>query len=142
MPAFPTHARWLAQGLATAHGLPPAAAVDDPPDADLAKVGHKLVGASGGFACISCHGVADFGATQVFEAPGINLALSFDRLQPDFFRRWLRNPVSLDPNSKMPAYFDEEGRSALSDVLGGDGPKTIRAVWEYLRLGSRMPKPE
>jgi len=142
MPAFPTHARWLAQGLATAHGLPPAAPVDDPPDADLAKVGHKLVGASGGFACISCHGVADFGATQVFEAPGINLALSFDRLQPDFFRRWLRNPVSLDPNSKMPAYFDEEGRSALSDVLGGDGPKTIRAVWEYLRLGSRMPKPE
>jgi hypothetical protein len=42
----------------------------------------------------------------------------------------------------MPAYFDEEGRSALADVLEGDGPKTIRAVWEYLRLGDKMPKPE
>ena len=142
MPAFPTHAAFLGQGLATAHGLPPVTALDDAPDAELAKVGHKLIGTSGGFACISCHSVGDFGATQVFEAPGINLAHSFERLQPDFYRRWLRNPVSLDPNSKMPAYFDEEGKSALADVLEGDGPKTIRALWEYIRLGSKMPKPE
>lgn len=142
MPAFPTHAKGLAQGLATAHGLPPVSLADEPPDADLAKVGHKLVGTSGGFACISCHSIGEFGATQVFEAPGINLAHSFERLQPDFYRRWLRNPVSLDPNSKMPAYFDEDGKSALADVLEGDGPKTIRALWEYLRLGPKMPKPE
>jgi len=142
MPAFPTHAAFLGQGLATAHGLAPMTAADDAPDAELAKVGHKLIGTSGGFACISCHSVGEFGATQVFEAPGINLAHSFERLQPDFYRRWLRNPVSIDPNSKMPAYFDEEGKSALADVLEGDGPKTIRALWEYIRLGSKMPKPE
>jgi mono/diheme cytochrome c family protein len=142
MPAFPTHAAFLAKGLATAHGLPPVTSADDAPDAELSKVGHKLVGTSGGFACISCHSIGEFGATQVFEAPGINLAHSFERLQPDFYRRWLRNPVSLDPNSKMPAYFDEEGKSALGDVLEGDGPKTIRALWEYIRLGSKMPKPE
>jgi len=142
MPAFPAHAAALAQGLNTAHGLAPISGPDDPADVDLAKVGHKLVGSSGGFACVSCHSVGDFGATQVFEAPGINLAHSYERLQPDFFRRWLRNPVSMDPNSKMPAYFDEDGRSALSEVLDGDGPKTIRALWEYLRLGSKMPKPE
>jgi mono/diheme cytochrome c family protein len=142
MPAFPTHAALLGQGLATAHGLAPVTTADDAPDAELAKVGLKLVGSSGGFACISCHSVGDFGATQVFEAPGINLAHSFERLQPDFYRRWLRNPVSLDPNSKMPAYFDEDGKSALADVLEGDGPKTIRALWEYIRLGAKMPKPE
>lgn len=142
MPAFPTHAALLGQGLATAHGLAPVTTDDDAPDAELAKVGLKLVGSSGGFACISCHSVGDFGATQVFEAPGINLAHSFERLQPDFYRRWLRNPVSLDPNSKMPAYFDEDGKSALADVLEGDGPKTIRALWEYIRLGAKMPKPE
>lgn len=142
MPAFPTQAAALAQGLATALGLAPVSGPDEPADADLAKVGHKLVGSSGGFACISCHSIGDFGATQVFEAPGINLAHSYERLQPDFFRRWLRNPVSIDPNSKMPAYFDEDGKSALADVLEGDGPKTIRALWEYVRLGSKMPKPE
>ena len=79
---------------------------------------------------------------QVFEAPGINLATSFDRIQPSYFRRWLRAPTSVDPSTKMPGYFDEEGKSPLPDVLGGDGPKTIGAVWEYLRLADKMPRPE
>ncbi len=142
MPAFPAFAQNLGVGLATSHGFGTKTAEDVAPDAELAKVGVKLVSANGGFACTSCHSVGDFGATQVFEAPGINLAHSHERLQPDFFRRWLRSPPSIDSNSKMPAYFDEEGRSALADVLEGDGPKTIRAVWEYLRLGDKMPKPE
>ncbi len=142
MPAFPAFAENLAVGLATSHGFGPKTAPDDEPDAELAKTGQKLVSANGGFACVSCHSVGGFGATQVFEAPGINLAHSFQRLQPDFFRRWLRNPPAIDSNTKMPAYFDEEGRSALADVLEGDGPKTIRAVWEYLRLEDKMPPPE
>jgi hypothetical protein len=91
---------------------------------------------------VSCHSIGEFGATQVFEAPGINLATSFDRLQPDYFRRWLRAPTTIDPASKMPVYFDEEGRSPLPEILGGDGPKTIQAVWEYLRLKDTMAKPE
>ena len=41
-----------------------------------------------------------------------------------------------------PGYFDEEGKSPLPDVLGGDGPKTIGAVWEYIRLADKMPRPE
>lgn len=144
MPAFPAFARGLGEGLATVAGFPPVSEPDPAPAdaAELAEAGRKLVGASGGFSCISCHGVGEFGATQVFEAPGINLAHSFVRLQPDFFRRWLRAPTLIDPTSKMPVYFDEEGRSPLSEVLDGDGPKTIQAVWEYLRLGDQMPKPE
>ena len=142
MPAFPAHAKGLGAGLATLHGYSPKTAPDEAPNSEMAKIGVKLVSANGGFACVSCHSVGDFGATQVFEAPGVNLAHSFERLQPDFFRRWLRNPPSIDSNSKMPAYFDDEGRSALADVLEGDGPKTIWAVWEYLRLGDKMPKPE
>jgi hypothetical protein len=106
------------------------------------KSGHKLVGSQGGLQCISCHPVNELGATQVFEAPGINLGRSFERLEPSFFRRWLRAPTSLQVDSKMPVYFDEEGRSPLPDIQGGDGPKTIQAVWEYLRLGKDMPKPE
>lgn len=142
MPAFPAFAENLGTGLATLHGFGPKSAPDTDTDAELAKTGIKLVSANGGFACVSCHSVGSFGATQVFEAPGINLAHSFQRLQPDFFRRWLRNPPSIDSNTKMPAYFDEEGKSALADVLEGDGPKTIRAVWEYLRLEDKMPTPE
>ena len=142
MPSFPAYAEELARGLATGSGLPPRTPADEPPDAELAGIGRKLVSANGGFACISCHGAGSYAPTQVFEAPGINLALSYQRLQPDYFRRWLRNPISIDPATKMPVYFDEDGQSPLSDVLGGDGPRTIQAIWEYLRLEDRMPKPE
>lgn len=144
MPGFAPQAHLLALGLAEQAGFGPAAAPDPaPPDAaELAKIGQKLAGPNGGFSCNMCHPIAGFPATQVFEAPGVNLADSYNRLQPSYFRRWLRAPTSLDAASKMPVYFDEEGRSPLSDVLGGDGPRTITAVWEYLRLGRNMPKPE
>ena len=144
MPAFPAYAQGLGEGLSTLAGLPPVTAPDPaaPDTAALAEAGRKLAGANGGFGCVSCHSIGEFGATQVFEAPGINLATSFDRLQPDYFRRWLRAPTTIDPASKMPVYFDEEGKSPLPEILGGDGSKTIQAVWEYLRLKDKMAKPE
>lgn len=145
MPGFPAYAEALAIGLATSAGLPPKAEPDPIPAnaAELSEAGRKLVSANGGLSCTQCHSVVEFGATAVFEAPGINLAYANARIQPSYFRRWLRNPQSVDPETKMPAYFDlETGASPLTDILGGDGPKTIQAVWEYLRLGDKMPKPE
>lgn len=144
MPGFGAYAEYLGRGLSTLAGLPPLAEADPAPadSADQAKIGQKLAGPNGGFTCVSCHGIADYAATQVFEAPGINLAHSSARLQKSYFKRWLRSPLSVDPSTKMPVYFDEEGRSPLADVLEGDGPKTINAIWEYLRMGDRMPKPE
>ena len=144
MPAFPAYAAALGRGLATIAGhaavTPPDPAASDA--AVLAQAGQKLVSANGGFSCISCHGVGDFAATQVFEAPGINLAYSYERLLPDYYRRWLRAPTSIDAESKMPVYFDETGRSPLPDILEGDGPRTVAAIWEYLRLGTKAPRPE
>jgi mono/diheme cytochrome c family protein len=144
MPAIPAYAQNLSEGLAMIHGFAPKSPADPKPaDTDeLVKAGHKLIGSQGGLQCISCHPVNELGATQVFEAPGINLGYGFDRLNRSFFERWLRAPTSLQADSKMPVYFDEEGKSPFPDILGGDGQKTIHAVWEYLRLGREMPKPE
>lgn len=142
MPAFPAYARHLAEGLSTRHGQPTQSISDTQSVAEDAVKGRKLTGANGGFSCISCHGIAEFGATAVFEAPGINLALSFERLQPEYFRRWIRSPLSVDPTTKMPVYFDEQGNSPLPEFYEGNGPKTIQALWEYLKLGKQMPPPE
>jgi mono/diheme cytochrome c family protein len=141
MPAFPSRAPWLAPALAQSHGLPPQTPAAPPLDAGLATWGRKLTGVDGGFSCISCHGVAAMLPTQVFEALGINLAFSAARLQPAYYRRWLLNPQRLDPQTKMPLYFDEEGKSPLMEVLDGDAAKQIDALWHYLRLGSKMEPP-
>lgn len=141
MPAFKSRAGQLAVGLAARHGYAPRPPAEPPVDQELAKMGQKLVGKDGGFSCVSCHGVGSLLAMEVFESEGINLAYSADRLQPDYYRRWFRAPPSIDPQTKMPVYFDD-GKSPLTDVLDGDGEKQITAVWEYLRLRDKMPAPK
>jgi len=141
MPAFKSRAKDLADGMAQLHGYAPKTAAETPVDAALAEVGRKLSGKDGGFSCVSCHGVGPALAMEVFESEGINLAYSAERLLPDYYRRWFRAPTSIDPQTKMPVYFDE-GKSPLTDVLDGDGEKQISAVWEYLKLGDKMPAPK
>jgi len=140
MPGFKARAPLIAEGLAALHGFGPKTPSEPPIDNELAKLGQKLVGKDGGFSCVSCHGVAGLAATDVFDSEGINLAYSYDRLLPDYYYRWMRNPLAIDPQTKMPVYFDE-GKSPLTEVLDGDAEKQITAVWHYMRLGQKMPPP-
>jgi mono/diheme cytochrome c family protein len=141
MPAFKAYGARLAEGLAALHGYPPHAPSEQPPiDPQMAELGRKLVGKDGGFSCISCHGVRSLKAMEVFDAQGINFQWSADRLLPDYYRRWMRNPLAIDPQTKMPAYF-EDGLSPLTEVLDGDAEKQIDAIWHYLRLRDKMPLP-
>ena len=133
MPSFKSRASFLAAGMAALHGYAPKSVTMAKIDPALAKDGQKLVGKDGGFSCVSCH--------DVFDSEGINLAWSAERLLPHFYRRWVRNPLSIDPQTKMPVYFDEEGRSPLTEVLDGDGEKQITAIWHYLLMGENMPPP-
>ena len=140
MPSFKSRATLLANGLAAQHGYSPHAPAEPPIDMDLAKIGQKLIGKDGGFSCISCHGVGNMEALEVFESEGINFAYSSERLLPEYYRRWVRNPLAIDAQTKMPVYF-EEGKSPLTEVLDGDAEKQITAIWQYLRLGPKMPPP-
>jgi mono/diheme cytochrome c family protein len=142
MPAFKSHARDLASGLAALHGIPPVSPAEPPVDSTLSEAGRKLVGKDGGFSCVACHGVGTMLAMEVFESEGVNLALSADRLLPAYYRRWFRNPLAIDPQTKMPMYFDEEGNSPLTDMLGGNGDAQIDAVWHYLRLRDKIQPPK
>ncbi len=141
MPVFPKYAEGLAQGLAMQNGLPPKTPEEPPVDPEAAKAGHAMVSTDGGFSCIACHAVRSFGATQVFEAAGLNLAWSAERLQPAFYTRWVNNPLRIDPQTKMPVYFSQ-GQSPLSDYYGGDAAKQIDALWQYMRQGDKMPLPK
>jgi mono/diheme cytochrome c family protein len=141
MPAFKSRAASLAAGLAALHGHASRTPPDPPVDAALAETGRKLVGKDGGFSCVSCHAVGPLLAMEVFESEGLNLAWSAERLHAHFYRRWFRNPLSIDPQTKMPMYF-EEGRSPLTDVLDGDAEKQIDAVWHYLLLRDKMTPPK
>ena len=141
MPAFPAYGKPLADGLAALHGHPANTPAEPPPNSELVTVGAKLVSSAGGFSCVACHPVKDAATAVVVESPGVNLAYSGERLLSPFFHRWLMNPIAIDPATKMPVYFDAEGRSQLTEFFDGDARKQIDAIWQYLRMGDKMLAP-
>lgn len=140
MPAFKARAQPLAEGMAMQQSYAPKTPGEGPIDEEAAKVGHKMVGKENGLSCISCHAVNDLPALEVFESEGPNFGLSGARLLKPYFFRWLRNPLAVDPQTKMPAYF-EDGRSALTDYYDGDSEKQINALYQYMRQGEKMAAP-
>ncbi len=140
MPAFKSRAKLLAEAMAMQQGYSPKTPAEDAIDSEAAQIGHKMAGKDGGLSCISCHGVNDLPALEVFESEGINLGLTSARLRKPYFFRWMRNPLGIDPQTKMPAYF-EDGRSALTDYYEGDGEKQINALYQYIRTGEKMAAP-
>ena len=132
MPGFTHHAPTLALGLGQQHGFGPKDPEDPKPDPARIAVGEKLLGMDGGFNCITCHDVGEKEATAVFEAPGINLALSAERLRKGHFHRWLLNPNRLDPETKMPKYADGDGMTQLTEHFNGKAEDQFEAIREYL----------
>ncbi|WP_367871481.1 c-type cytochrome [Luteolibacter sp. Populi] len=130
MPGFPTYAAGLSNGFAAIHGVVPGKAEPANPDKALAEIGKKLAGAEG-FGCTTCHGVGPVKPTAAFEVEGINFALSHERLRQEWFTRWIDNPVSITPSTKMPRYA-EDGKSQRPE-LDGDALKQFDALWQYLQ---------
>jgi mono/diheme cytochrome c family protein len=134
MPGFAPHLTGgLALGLAHQHGLPAADPTEPEPKAERVALGEKLIGADGGFNCITCHGVGDTPPTAVFEAPAINFKQTAERLRRGYFLRWALAPIRIDPETKMPKYADPEGMTQLTDILDGKGAEQFEAVREYFR---------
>ena len=130
MPAFQSRASYLATGLAHMHGV----VLDGPEtrdlDAEKIEIGKQLVGAEG-FACNTCHAIGGTKATAAFEVEGINFSLVHERIRKEWYDRWMDNPESVRPGTKMPKY-SERGKSQRTDILDGDAKAQFDAIWEYL----------
>lgn len=138
MPTFDARGAAAVAGLVREHGWSTA---DEPPvaaDAQMALHGERLLAMGKGFGCVQCHALGDQPAVQVFEREGIELLTARRRLRHEYYARWLLDPLRLDPDSRMPKFADAKGRTALTEVLGGDAAQQFEAIWQY--LGSRLPR--
>ena len=145
MPAFRGRGVRIAEGLAMLNGFPPrtfSSESEQGVDEARAEIGKQLVSANGGLACVTCHAVGDSPATAVFESVGINFGYVNERLQRDFFDRWILKPTQIDPETKMPVYFFDGNTSPLTDVLDGDAHVQIEAMWEYFKQGFDIQAPQ
>ena len=92
------------------------------------RYGRRLMGADG-LNCINCHGLRGHPSTGM---PALDLADTLERLQPEWFKRYLLDPDSSRPGTLMPTYF-EGGKGTLTEVLDGDADKQIEAILTYLK---------
>jgi mono/diheme cytochrome c family protein len=91
------------------------------------KYGRAMVGSTG-LSCISCHNYAGYKSLGI---PAMDLTQMSKRLQYDWFHRYLIEPQSLRPGTRMPSFWPE-GKSMRDDLLEGDSDRQIRAIWGYL----------
>ena len=139
MPAFAPRAQGLAEGFTLSHGYPIAGPPATQPDAELIPVAKELVG-NKGLNCVSCHNIGAVPAVGVFEAPGINFMHVRERIRPDYFDRWVRSPIRVEPETKMPTYFNGDA-SVLPTILGGKAEPQIEALWNYILQGRQIEPP-
>ena len=139
MPAFPTRAEGLAAGLALEHGYPLTSPPDASPNLEVIPAAKQLVGNTG-LNCVSCHNIGKTPAVGVFEAPGINFMHVKERLRPGYYQRWVRSPIKVEPETKMPTYFTGEA-SVLPTILEGKADQQIDALWNYLLQGQVIEPP-
>jgi hypothetical protein len=135
MPAFPAYARAIAHGIAAEHGLEPTHAELRNPNPELAAAGKELLG-SAGLDCRQCHALGDApptGDKNTLLAPGVNFSLVKDRIQPDFYHRWMLDPPRYDTNTRMPKLAPDGKTTKVTRFFDGDARKQFDAIWEYLQ---------
>jgi mono/diheme cytochrome c family protein len=117
-----------AVGVAAGDGERPAT----PPPVAVREGVRYLGRGEEGLACITCH---DFGQHRSLGATrGPDMVTMVDRLRPDWFRRWLRNPGRIQPGTQMPAFF--------AGMPPEETERRIGHLWSALSLGEAIPRPQ
>lgn len=134
MPVFGVRAEGLAAGLVEAHG-----AVTDERgqiDPERVELGRRLIGAVEGFDCRQCHGLGGLPATgdaKTQVALGIDFEQAGRRLRSEYYQRWMRDPLRIDPLTKMPRYSEDRRTTKIDGILGGDARLQFEAIEHFLR---------
>lgn len=136
MPVFGNAVMHLVEDFAKTETLASSAKVPEVSQKDAMKHGRALVG-TGGMACVQCH---VFAGEKSLGLPAMDLALMTQRLQRDWFGRYLLNPAQLRPGTRMPQFWPE-GKSVRADILDGDTALQIENIWQYLSRGGKGPLP-
>ena len=102
----------------------------------IRAAGRELLGDKGAN-CVACH---RFNSKAANVNQGIELLTSYERLEPEWFNRYLRNPGAFRPRTVMPSAWPD-GVSAFKSILEGDSDRQIEAIWYYLSLGTSAADP-
>ncbi|MBN8625826.1 MAG: c-type cytochrome [Planctomycetes bacterium] len=108
----------------------------DEPEQRVKADGRLLVGTKG-FGCVKCH---MFNKQKAEGIQGIDLTIVTKRVRPEWFVKYVMDPQSLRPGTRMPTIFPG-GKSPLTETLHGDAAQQIAGMWAFLSDGSQAATP-
>ncbi|MEC9093270.1 MAG: hypothetical protein VX438_11225, partial [Planctomycetota bacterium] len=135
MPSFGAYSSKLAHGFSHRSGFNHKTKSTLKIDLKLAEAGQKLTTPNFGLDCRQCHGVGDRpprGDEQTQIALGVNFSMATSRLRKQYFDRWMRDPLRIDPQTKMPKYSVDGKSTKITEILGGHADQQFNALWHYL----------
>ena len=100
----------------------------------LAEAGRQLLDTG----CVQCHPLR---GETLPGTVGVDLVGLRQRVRPEWFRDFLRDPATLKSRTRMPTFFPN-GTSANQDLLEGDVDRQIAAMWAYLVDVEKQPLPD
>lgn len=137
MPKFPSA---IADNLSKNLALADTATADnvqvpttDVPAKQLISDGRRLMD----LGCVQCH---SFAGETLPGVVGVDLSKLSTRLNPVWFHAFLRNPVHLKKRTRMPTFFPD-GKSQSPEILDGNIPDQIHAMWSYLNGATKESAP-
>jgi hypothetical protein len=72
--------------------------------------------------------------------PALGLDHMEERIEWDWFRRYLPDPAALRPGTRMPSFWPE-GHAVNTEILGGQTDAQIQAIWAWLAAGPKADIP-
>jgi cytochrome c2 len=90
--------------------------------------------------CQQCHVLGAIPKDQPTSNLAPDLRMAQERLQPDWILDWLKQPSTILPGTRMPAFWPEYPKSFYPQ-FGGNAEAQIRAVRDYLMTFRGGPSP-
>ena len=104
------------------------------PEAELLLAGSRLVTADG-FGCMSCHAIGSVAPARPEPGKrGPNLHLLGQRIRPEWFAAFVRNPARIAPRMEMPSIL-----VGVAGVLDGHLDDQLAALWHGLNQSQFAP---
>ena len=101
----------------------------------IRKKGHQLAG-NKGLNCVACH---TYQYKPSDTMPAVDLTEMTERLNKEWFHRYMLSPQKFSPNTVMPSFWPG-GKSIRRDIKGS--PEVdIEALWQYLIDGRQARAP-
>ncbi len=135
MPAFPSYARAISQGLAAEHGIDPQLQRVHSFNKELATIGQQLTRQTA-LDCRQCHAIGDQqprGDKDTQLNPGINFSFIRDRMRPESYQRFMFDPPRYDLNTKMIKLSENGLTTKIKEHFDADARRQFDAVWNYMQ---------